>query len=734
MRTKPVQLSVMAVAALAVFAVAAVMLLSGGNPAQATTAATIAPDSGAYGPLQQKDGETPRPTPRTHATPEPCPGQPRNLKTLDHVVDSGQIALFDVYWNPVERELTNTSCPPTVVHVPESENEDGETIRARDDRSASSINIAETVIHIPNSARIDLSTSTTYTETKYPELWAADKLENRDTDGDGTLDGVGDGIVWALPACPDSPATTPLCLSFSTALLDDDGADWVDLTVDNEGNVSGGIEYHIDHVHQIDVDRQDPRYTLAYDPGVTGANAALWDSSDARIAVMPVAVGEYERPIWFFTDRGTYELQVHIRGMPQHDPAELGGLPPLGTEDSVTSDMREYTIHVGAEADLSVSVTVEEAATGTAPLEPGDNVTITVTAASNAGSEKAPDTKVDVSLPSGLVPPVDGQPYPSQATKGTYADGVWTIGSMCNPTVPAKPTSTPPEPECPQGATLTITAKVAAETYGQELAVKATISATETLVITESEDGQKVAKTYNVPVLDTAPDNDMATGTVTVATLTNMDPMFMIKRSVNENANAGTTVGDPVEASDPNIRDRLLLTYSLMDYRSGNSADKFTVSRNAEGDAQIATAAVLNYEDDKHHYVKLCVSDGKSEQGTDPSIDHCILVYIQVVDNTSEVLKVTLSADATSKAVNEHVNLTGTISNSPVETAALQCQWAEENVPTTGDDQSGRAYPPFEKQVTYGQAAQREYTLGCQYHDDGQVVFREASVTVNWTS
>ena len=644
MRTKPLQLSVMAVAALAVFAVAAVLLLSGGNPAQATTAETLtlAPDNGDgihMRPMQQD--KKPTPTPRTHATPEPCPGEPRNLKTLDHVVDSGHIALFDVYWNPVEGELTNTSCPPTVEHIPAKPRRGNKpATEARDDRSPSSINIAETVIHIPNSARINLTDSDNpYTKAKYPQLWAADKLENRDTDGDGTPDGVGDGIVWALPACPDSPATTPLCLSFSTALLNDDDADWV-----------GNIEYHIDHVHQIDIDRQDPRYTLAYDPDVTGPETALWDSADARIAVMPVAVGEYERPIWFFTDRGTYELQVHIRGNPQQDTAELGGLLPLGTEDSVTSDVREYTIHVGAEADLSVGVTAEEAATGTAPLEPGDNVTITVTASSNAGSEKAPDTKVDVSLPSGLVPPVDGQPYPSQATKGTYADGVWTIGSMCNPTVPAKPSSTPPEPECPQGATLTITAKVAAETYGQELAVKATISATETLVITESNnDNQKVAKNYDVPVLDTDPDNDMATGTVTVATFTNMDPMFMIRRSVNENAIAGTTVGDPIEAHDPNLRDQLLLTYSLMDYRSGNSADKFTVSRNAEGDAQIATAEVLNYEDDKHHYVKLCVSDGKSQQGTDPSIDHCILVYIQVVDNTSEVLKVTLSADATSR-------------------------------------------------------------------------------------
>ena len=395
----------------------------------------------------------------------------------------------------------------------------------------------------------------------------------------------------------------------------------------------------------------------------------------------------------------------------------------------MTSDVREYTLHVGTEADLSVGVTVEEAATGTAPLEPGDNVTVTVTA-SNAGPEKAPDTKVAVSLPSGLVPPVDGQPYPSQATKGTYADGVWTIGSMCNPTVPAKPSSDPPEPECPQEATLTITAKVAAGTRGQELAVKATISATETLVITESEDGQKVAKTYNVPVLDTNPDNDMATGTVTVATLPNVDPMFMIRRSVNENVAPGTNVGDPIEVHDPNIRDQM--TYRL----TGDGAGNFTVSTNADRNAQIAVAegVVINYEDKKHYYLVLKVSDGTSPTGTDESDDDGIMVRIQVVNDPNETLSVKLTAGATSQTVNQNVDLTGTVSNSPVETNAIICQWSEENVPTTGDDQSERAFPPFEKQVTYGRAAQREYTLGCQYRDDGQTVFREASVTVNWTS
>ena len=116
MRTKPVQLSVMAVAALAVFAVAAVMLLSGGNPAQADHRGNPHP-SDKRRRTDVADGRTDpttTPTPEPHATPEPCPADDQVAPT----VDSGHIALFDVWWNDEEGELTNTSCPPTVMHVP----------------------------------------------------------------------------------------------------------------------------------------------------------------------------------------------------------------------------------------------------------------------------------------------------------------------------------------------------------------------------------------------------------------------------------------------------------------------------------------------------------------------------------------------------------------------------------------------------------------------------------------
>ena len=157
MRTKPLQLSVFAVAALAIVAVAAVMLMSGGAAAQATTA-TVSPNDDGGGALQQTD---PTPTPR-HATPEPCPEEEGNTNTQEGVVSTGHIALFDVWWNDDEGELTNNPCPPTVEHVPGRPRQGNKPATpARDDRTASNINIEQTIIHVQNSAKVDLSASDT---------------------------------------------------------------------------------------------------------------------------------------------------------------------------------------------------------------------------------------------------------------------------------------------------------------------------------------------------------------------------------------------------------------------------------------------------------------------------------------------------------------------------------------------------------------------------------------------
>ena len=315
MTQKRTQLSVLAVAALAIVALVGVALLaSGGAPAHAT-ATIIAPGvEGNSMPQQQ-----------TPATPEACPGdESRPNEQAARVVDSGHIALFDVWWNPEELELTNSSCPPTVEHVPGEDGGFGNVTPARDDRSPSSINIDETIIHIPSSAKVTLNESD-YPKSKYQAVWDADDAENPNGDGDR--------IVWVLQACPPngSPPAGGLCISYSAALLDP--AYWV-----------GDIEYLVGHVHHVDIDKQDPGYMLVYDlPDGEGGRADLrWDSSNAIFDQVAVSPGEYDRPMWFFTSRGAYEFQVHIRGNPNTTRDD-----PRSKDDSVTSAAQRYTLHVG---------------------------------------------------------------------------------------------------------------------------------------------------------------------------------------------------------------------------------------------------------------------------------------------------------------------------------------------------------------------------------------------------
>ena len=155
------------------------------------------------------------------------------------------------------------------------------------------------------------------------------------------------------------------------------------------------------HVHQVDIDKQDRRYVLAYDVPEAGPQLR-WYSADQNTDKVYVAPGGYDRPMWFFPSRGAYEFQVYIRGNPN---------ATLSDAASVTSDYREYIVHVGAEANVSVGMQV----TPQNP-SPGNNVSIEVTA-SNSGPDAAPSTKVDVTLPEGLT-------YLSHSPSAfTFADG-----------------------------------------------------------------------------------------------------------------------------------------------------------------------------------------------------------------------------------------------------------------------------------------------------------------------
>ena len=665
---KRTQLSVLAVAALAIVALVGVALLaSGGAPAQAT--ATIIAPSGEGNSMPQ-----PQDTPR-HAAPEACPAEGQAAA----VVDSGHYALFDVYWNDDEEgELTNTVCPPSL----ETTTERGVTETSR---SPSSINIAAeppTIIHVPYSAMVTLNESD-YPMDKYREVWHADDAENPDGDGDR--------MVWVLPACPpNGPSDSNLCISYSAALLNPD--DWAEDT---------SIEFIVTHVHQVDIDRQDRRYVLVYDvPDGEGGRADLrWYSANQDVNQVLVAPGGYDRPMWLFPSRGAYEFQVFIKGHPNTKKSD-----PVSKDESVTSDFRRYILHVGAESDLGVAMTVEPALeSGDTTLDPGDRVTIEITA-SNAGPDTAPSAKVDVSLPEGLT-------YLSHNTAtGTYDStaGAWTINQFANGA----------------SATLTITATVDADTRGKALTAKATISATETVTTNSG--------TYDVPVPDQTPDNNMDTGTTMVASGANVDPMFQITRSVPENSLPEAMVGAPIAVREPNSGDTL--AFSLAGEGSGN----FTVET-VDGGAQIKVAAnsYLNHEDTPTYNVTLQVSDGKDSNGNaDSSVDHTIAVRV-AVDDVSEPVGVRLTAPSTAVA-GTAVLVTSEITSSDPNIPGgvnLDYIWVRRS-PGGEIDSRIEAGESSGMDISYGEAGVKEYAVFVKYLDSTAQVHKtveSAWVSITWT-
>ena len=117
-----------------------------------------------------------------------------------------------------------------------------------------------------------------------------------------------------------------------------------------------------------------------------------------------------------------------------------------------------------------------------------------------------------------------------------------------------------------------------------------------------------------------------------------IDPTF---RSVPENSPAGTVVGDPVAATDPDDGDTL--AYSLTDI----DAASFTID--SSGQIKVAEGTGLDYEGKTTYEVTVNVSDGKDADGNaDSAIDDSVDVVIRVSDMKlplPPVLTVTPSAD-----------------------------------------------------------------------------------------
>jgi len=593
MNRRPMQLTVLAVAFLAVVAVAAVMLLGGGGPAQADTA-SLAPDGGGgidLRPVQQD--EDPTPTPQTE--PEDC------LKPAAHVIFKKHYAVFDVFWDddglhaPVrERTLINNPCPPRAEH-----GSDESTTRY-----ASDIDIGQTIFHVRTQAEQALAANSATDYAKYPFLYPNAKDTNgNDSIEDGETGGPLSTKIWVLRSCEHDlsppPSDNELCVGFSAGLLQ--ASQW-----------DGNVQYHFESIREPGINPADRGEAYAF--ANLGDDDPFWATPDAGRNAFSITPGTYEHLYWVFTKPGTYVLGVHVQGA----PAPSLGLP--SGIHAVTSEIREYTFHVGKLADVGVALAAAPKDATDPSLDPGEEVTITVTA-SNAGPNEATKTHVRVDLPEGLsyvshstnvsndtYDSDDRNPVSTNAGLDNVINGVeWNIGTLQTPTTQ----NTTDDGKPP---TLTITARVKNGTQGYPLKVTALIEAFE-----------RIGTSSEVVELDPLESNNTARVTITPTAIPNVIPMFLVERTLPVESQIGTIVGAPIlvkEANNVNDATTDTLTFSL----SGQGAGEFTVN-NVNGSAQIAinTPSLSSW----HYHLKLHVSDGKDHFGNaDPSIDHSIAVRI----------------------------------------------------------------------------------------------------------
>ena len=676
---KTAQPFVVAVAALAIVAVAAVMLLAGGNPAQADTATHSVGDS----PLPPQQQAQP--------TPEACNGNP------DDVVSTGHYAYFDAYWDTADKNLVSNPCPPSVSVTTHQEYDDfdnpvGDPVRTVS-RSTSPINIGSTILHVPGAADLTLRANDVAKAAEWPFLYP-DRVE----DDEGTITSAGTPLgrladptpddstsgdeewqVWTLPECPhdaaEDPGSVDLCLGFSAALLNP--ADW-----------EGDIRFEFEAIREPGIDPQNRGAVFLFEDDESGGNApptVIWDTFRVNTNQLEVTPGSYAHGNWAFTRPGTYVLSVQVKGRLD----KQGSIGRTTRSETVTSLVRYYTFHVGLLADLSVTVPRVSNATP----DTGGTVTFDLRA-TNAGPDVANNTEVEITLPDGLT--YDA----ADATAGTYdsATGVWSVGDLAS------------------GAhqDLGLRVNVTDDTHGVPQTLTARVYATEQI-------GSQVVRE-----LDPRIEDNTANSTVTPTDRPNVNPKFFVERSIAEDAASGTLVGQPVRVKEPDVGNTL--TFNL----TGDGAADFTVSA-VNGDAQIAVGPFsLDYESIASYDLTLEVSDGLDANGNaDPSVDDTLPVTINVTDVENEGVTATLRASPTTLDAGGFTTFTLTVAGLPE---------GEQPRAYGLDTYTGQTFNPATTTpaVTWeigcaGPGGSVDFVAGVQYHKEGvglqKILSNRATVT-----
>lgn len=191
---------------------------------------------------------------------------------------------------------------------------------------------------------------------------------------------------------------------------------------------------------------------------------------------------------------------------------------------------------------------------------------------------------------------------------------------------------------------------------------------------------------------------------------------------VAENSTGGTLVGEAIVIPDADSS----TTYSL----SGEGSDLFTVERNSSNNAQIKVAdgAHLNYEDGP------CID--LTMHFTIGGVAFEIRIFICLTDVADETLAITLVADPSGspQVINTNVELTGTVTVSPVATSELRYALTTVNAlnrAITVDLDSPATT------VTSAETGTRTYYIGVSHREGSELVVREYEsnpIVINWVA
>ena len=658
MNQKLMQISVIAVAVLVIFAaaVAAVSLTAGpteahvtvdSNQAQVNADAKDKPRTGDNAKEYKKYGVI------------PCSEEEQPDASTARVLDRGHYPVFDAFWDYEVGHMSNNFCPPAVTHTITT-NDDDEEVPVNN-RTDANIHISETAFSIPDRYKVTVvdsghpkgnptpplpATEPKIDLAKYPFLrGAVSAVEpGPDSTTENPTTVFADNKVWwvkaeSVPANTDT--NTPLILGFSTDLLEK--ADWYlrdgpDAGTEPDPPVE--IQFVAVHVLRAGTWREVHEvgtHFFAFDPGAS-QTTPQWSSFNTDFNKVQMFTDQYRHMQYVFTDPGMYRVQANVQGHVRKERDRLSTAPedwsPISPDSTVTSPAEWYTFHVGPEADLGVTLTHTDETSDAATTVTDGTASFSVTA-TNSGPHTAENTVVEVSLPVGLEY-VTPTPKPANVD---YACGVisWKVGDLA-----AGASSIP----------LTFTTNV-------QTGVPKSLTA-----------GAEVHSS----TVDDNEANNTASASVLLSSAVVRPPFFGgVTRHIVEHAIAGAHAGEPVAANNPDGRD---LSYTL----SGRCSEWFQV--HPHGQIALASGRTLDYDEQSEFHLTLQVSDGVDATGatdTAKSVDDSEPVTINVIDTPDDAIHPTVTFSLENGNPDGYPNLD---LNNPVAGSSIRITPEVQNLPS----------------------------------------------------